>query len=125
MKLLLTSLLLLVSVGLFARQPVPTTVRTQITDDGETLAIRIDGHREGEKIHLHKTLDVTGWNRLEREAVKLRAFLTVKLIPPFHEISGLVLTAAGGLFMVLTMLFLGVQSARPWFRQRIPPSRSI
>lgn len=119
MKTRFLLLLLFASFGLFARQPESTTVRTRITDDGETLSIRIDGQREGKQIHLHKTLDVTGWNRLAKESVKLRAFLAVKLIPPFHEISGLILTAASAVLLALTMLLVGVRSARDLVRKRV------
>lgn len=112
MKTFLTIALLLVSVGAFARDVGPTVVRTQLLDDGNTLTIRIDGHRAGRAIHLYRTHDVAGTNRWQKEAFKLRAFLAVGLVPPFHEIAALTLTVVGLILLGIALVVTKRQQVR-------------
>lgn len=104
MKLRLLVLFLGVSTGVFARNDAPTVLKTRIINDEKTLSIQIDGLKNGRKIHYDQTFPVAAANQLQKEVLKYRAFRSVGLVLPPHEMPGLFLMSLGGVGLLAVAL---------------------
>lgn len=112
MKLLLISLLFLLSMTAQSQPSTPSSLRTRIADDEKTLSIQIDGFTNSRKVHYDRTFDVAGMNYLQKDLLKYRAFDSVGVTLPMAEMTGLVSTALGAIAIVITLLIVGFQRFR-------------
>jgi len=112
MKLLLMSLLLSIGMVAMNHQSVASNLKTRISDDAKTLSIQIDGSNNGRSIHYHQTFDVAGMNALQKEVIKYRAFDSVGIMVPLHEIQGLLLLVFGLPALIIALLIVRFQSRK-------------
>ena len=108
MKPFLFALLLCISPVAMAH----SVLQTRFVDDGKTLTIQINGHRDGRKIHLDQTFDVSDQNVLQKELLKYHAFRSVGLMPPVAEFPGLILTGLGLVVLAGTVLVMRFQKVK-------------
>lgn len=99
------------SIGLvaMASNANASNLRTRISDDNQTLSIQIDGVIHEQKIHYNQRFNVAGMNALQKTVLNYRAFNSVGVSIPFHEIAWLAFAALGLIAVVLTGLIIGYQ----------------
>ncbi|WP_461071775.1 hypothetical protein [Spirosoma horti] len=90
MKHLLIGLLICIGLSAMPHRSVASTLRTRISDDNRTLSIQLDGNQDGRKIHFSQTFDVAGMNPVQKELLTYRAFRSVGVPVPIHEMPWLV-----------------------------------
>ena len=90
MKHLLVGLLTCIGLAVMPRRSVASNLQTRISDDNRTLSIQLDGNQSGRKIHFSQTFDVAGMNAVQKELLKYRAFKSVGVPVPIHEMPWLV-----------------------------------
>jgi hypothetical protein len=112
MNRFLSSLLLL--IGLFvSTYPVKASgLRTRVTDDSQTLTIQIDGQKNGRIIYLNQRYDVTGLNTVQKEILMFRAFKSVGLVLPLHEMPALIFGSLALIIFVSTLLIMRYQASK-------------
>lgn len=113
MKLILISLLLIISTLAVAQYSRESRVQTRISEDGSTLSIQIYGTRNGQKIHFDKTLDVANMNRLQIEILKYRVFTSVGAPLPSREMSRLIGLAFGLITLIIALLIVRFPIKKP------------
>ncbi|WP_421827344.1 hypothetical protein [Larkinella sp.] len=109
MKLLLISLFLTISTVAMAQ----SSLRMRISDDEKTLSIRIDGTRNGRKIHFNQAFDVSDMSTLRKELLKYRVFTSLELSPPLHEMPWVILSILGVVVVFFTELVLRFRPTKP------------
>ena len=67
--LIVTLFLKLSTLVALAQQPVPSSLRTRITDDGQTLSIQFDGFKSNRKVHYDQHFDVSNMSGLQKEII--------------------------------------------------------
>ncbi len=109
MKLLLFSLLLTISTTAMAQ----SSLRMRISDDEKMLSIRIDGTRNGRKIHFNRAFDVSDMSAVRKELLKYRVFTSLGISPPLHEMPWVILTVLGVVVVFFTGLVLRFRTVKP------------
>lgn len=90
MKHVLIGLLVCIGLATMPQRLIASNLRTRIADDNRTLSIQLDGHQDGRKIQFSQTFNVAGMNPVQKELLKYRAFESVGVPVPIHEIPWLV-----------------------------------
>jgi hypothetical protein len=74
MKIILTSLLLILSLAVTAQQSRSSyaTTSTSISDDDKTLSIQVEGTVNGKDVRYDRTFSVVGMSKVQKEALKAR-----------------------------------------------------
>ncbi|RRB00070.1 hypothetical protein [Larkinella rosea] len=115
MKTILLFFLLIIAPAAMAH----TVLETRVVDNGTTLSIRINGHRDGRKIQFDRTFDVSRKNILEKDLIKYRAFQSVGLMLPVSEMPGLIGSIVGILVFTGTVLVMRFRRIKPGLQNPI------
>jgi hypothetical protein len=77
-------------------------LQTRISDDNQTLSIKIDGNKQGREIHFQQAFDVSRMNGLQIDLLKYRAFASQGITLPIHEMK-YVISAVLGVLMLIAL----------------------
>ncbi len=102
----------LVSLSTLAGAQSESRLKTQITDNTQTLTIQFDGHKNGRPIHYKRTFDVAGMTSFQKDVLKYRAFASQNVVPPLHDMLVSIITIFGIISFIMTLLILGYQSRK-------------
>lgn len=97
-------IILLFSLPLAAQAQSSSSLKTRISDDSQTLSIKIDGTKQGRELHYQQAFDVSGMNGLQIDVLKYRVFAAQGVTVPIHEMKRLMSVVVGGALLIALII---------------------